>query len=400
MSSSLRYTKDVTDSACSLLWMKEENIATSEADVPFPQRKSPADVETSYAPNNDGLDETDMTTTIGAGKGQAKDQQPSTGQITSACFEDTTAAAAAGLSQRDDSVGVVSPNDASKFVLGFPPNKQRTMGIDALCAPSRHMVDDDLDETDLTINMVDEKIATSEGNDISKAEFPLQQRRPPPPEPALIEEQSVVMVEVPNIEMYPDEPMMNPADEPEEHRRYRIWLVKAAVGRFKGVLELPVVLIFGVILYLLDIGSDIAAGVVYFQKGHPFWGLLTITFVLLSAICWATVSWTWWYCYCDDDTDPTYRRKRMVLSVLLLDPLVRYDIQLTLCIVIQVHCLACLLDIRTKRQRETLPGIICYKDSDKINEISCFSPFLIWHLCIIILIVGDEVTVAVTLLLD
>jgi len=94
-----------------------------------------------------------------------------------------------------------------------------------------------------------------------------------------------------------------------------------AVTRFLSILDVPVVLIFGTILYLVDVGSDIAAGVSYFQQGRLGWGSLTIGIVLLSAICSAAVSWTWWYD--DKKSDPAYRRKRMLLSVLLLDPLVR-----------------------------------------------------------------------------
>ena len=89
--------------------------------------------------------------------------------------------------------------------------------------------------------------------------------------------------------------------------------------RCLGILRVPG--IFGIILYLADVGSDVAAGVSYFQQGHVGWGSLTIGIVLLSAICSAAVIWTWWY---DDyKNDPAYRRKRMLLPVLLLDPLVR-----------------------------------------------------------------------------
>ena len=107
-----------------------------------------------------------------------------------------------------------------------------------------------------------------------------------------------------------------------------------AVERAIGILDVPVVLIFGIILYLVDVGSDVAAGVSYFQQGHLGWGSLTIGIVLLSAVCWASISWTWWwynndnktrwYYYVDrKDEYPAYRRKRMLLSLLLLDPLFR-----------------------------------------------------------------------------
>ena len=107
------------------------------------------------------------------------------------------------------------------------------------------------------------------------------------------------------------------------------------VNRVMGVLDIPLILIFDIILYLMDVGSDIAAAVVYFQEGHPVWGSLTITFVLLPAICSAAVSWVWWYYDRGEDNNegpayrrsrvPTYRTMRMVFCVLLLDPLVRYD---------------------------------------------------------------------------
>jgi len=103
----------------------------------------------------------------------------------------------------------------------------------------------------------------------------------------------------------------------ENHR------IKCFLKRCRDLLDIPKVLIFGIILYLVDVGSDVTAGVTHFRKGHPVWGSLTITFVVLPAICWAAVSWTWWYYDSKKDKHPMYRRKRMLLCVLLLDPIVR-----------------------------------------------------------------------------
>jgi len=62
----------------------------------------------------------------------------------------------------------------------------------------------------------------------------------------------------------------------------------------------------------------------HFEEGHPIWGSLVITFVVLPALCWAAVSWTEWY-YDEDEKKehPTRRRIRMLLAVLMLDPLTR-----------------------------------------------------------------------------
>ena len=95
---------------------------------------------------------------------------------------------------------------------------------------------------------------------------------------------------------------------------------RKVVKRYFGLIDILFVLVFGIVLYVVDVGSDVMAAVVYFQEGHRVWGSLTITFVVASAFCWATVSWTWWY---RDDKDRTKRRMRMMLAVLLLDPLVR-----------------------------------------------------------------------------
>jgi len=102
-------------------------------------------------------------------------------------------------------------------------------------------------------------------------------------------------------------------------------------GRIKDLLDIPIILLFGIILYVVDVGSDVMAAVDHFQEGHPVWGSLTITFVVLPALCWAAVSGTHWYTYQYDVTGQplderklTRRRMRMLLTVLLLDPLTRY----------------------------------------------------------------------------
>jgi len=108
--------------------------------------------------------------------------------------------------------------------------------------------------------------------------------------------------------------------------RVRDWF-----DRYSGLLDIPQALVFGIILYLVDVGSDIMAGINHFNKGNPVWSALTITFVVLPALCWAVISWTWWYCdpKVKRTTDAAERERRqhtrstrMKLAVLLLDPLV------------------------------------------------------------------------------
>jgi len=109
--------------------------------------------------------------------------------------------------------------------------------------------------------------------------------------------------------------------------------IKYLYDRVSGLLEILIVLVFGIILYVVDVGSDIMAAVHHFQQGHPVWGSLTITFVVLPALSWAAVSWTWWYTYTfydrpEEDSKTTEelqitRRIRMLLAVLLLDPITR-----------------------------------------------------------------------------
>jgi len=109
--------------------------------------------------------------------------------------------------------------------------------------------------------------------------------------------------------------------------------------RCLGIVDILMVFIFGIILYIVDVGSDIMAGVNHLQKGNPVWGSLTITFIALPALCRAAVTWTEWH------YDPKVRERdqkeskgikdhvpieerkrnritRMTLAVLLLDPLV------------------------------------------------------------------------------
>jgi len=77
----------------------------------------------------------------------------------------------------------------------------------------------------------------------------------------------------------------------------------------------------------VDVGSDIMAAVNHFKEGNPVWGSLTITFVVLPTLCWAAASWTLWHVHDPPDNQQGRRRRRrrirMVLAVLLLDPLVR-----------------------------------------------------------------------------
>ena len=106
--------------------------------------------------------------------------------------------------------------------------------------------------------------------------------------------------------------------------------VKNFFIRCRGLLDIPLVLVFGILLYLVDVGSDVMAAVDHFEEGNPVWGSLTITFIVLPALCWAAVSWTWWY-YDPQERKDRYkthrmrrmRRMRMLLAVLLLDPLTR-----------------------------------------------------------------------------
>jgi len=115
--------------------------------------------------------------------------------------------------------------------------------------------------------------------------------------------------------------------------------IKNFYDRFGGLLDIPLVFVFDIILYVMDVGSDIAAAVHHFRAGHPVWGALAITFVVLPALFWAAVSWTWWYYVptpSDESDEPAERntwcgcavtikrerRIRMLLALLLLDPLI------------------------------------------------------------------------------
>lgn len=100
--------------------------------------------------------------------------------------------------------------------------------------------------------------------------------------------------------------------------------IKCFVKWCRDLLDIPLILGFGIVLYIVDVGSDILAALDHFEEGHPIWGSLVITFVVLPALCWAAVSWTEWY-YDEDEKKehPTRRRIRMLLAVLMLDPLTR-----------------------------------------------------------------------------
>ena len=111
-------------------------------------------------------------------------------------------------------------------------------------------------------------------------------------------------------------------EPPQKQHRVKDFIGKA-VDRFFGVLDIPVTIGFGIVLYLVDVGSDIMAAVNHFKEGNPVWGSLTITFVVLPTLCWAAVSWTLWHVHDPPDNQQGRRRIRMVLAVLLLDPLVR-----------------------------------------------------------------------------
>ena len=113
-------------------------------------------------------------------------------------------------------------------------------------------------------------------------------------------------------------------EPPPKQHRVKDFIGKA-VDRFFGVLDIPVTIGFGIVLYLVDVGSDIMAAVNHFKEGNPVWGSLTITFVVLPTLCWAAASWTLWHVHDPRDNQPDRRRRiiRMVLAVLLLDPLVR-----------------------------------------------------------------------------
>jgi len=113
-------------------------------------------------------------------------------------------------------------------------------------------------------------------------------------------------------------------------------LIEKSADRLFGILDVPTILVFGIILYLVDTGSDILAAINHFQEGNSIWGSLTITFVVLPALCWAAASWALWY-ECDPDPkqreaisnqqieqSKRERKTRMLLSILLLDPLIRY----------------------------------------------------------------------------
>lgn len=137
----------------------------------------------------------------------------------------------------------------------------------------------------------------------------------------MTEDVKIAMEQQPTEPAVPDD--ANNMTQPEHLRQQRCTgntCVKC-LWRVFHVLEVLKVLFCDIILYLLDVGSDIANAMLDFQGGHPIWGSLTTAFFVLPAIFWAAINWAWWYR--DHKKDSTYRRKRMLMSILLLDPLVR-----------------------------------------------------------------------------
>jgi len=112
-------------------------------------------------------------------------------------------------------------------------------------------------------------------------------------------------------------------DVPRQNQHTVKSFIRKAGDRFFGILDILIIIVFGIVLYLVDVGSDIMAAVNHFKEGNPVWGSLTITFVVLPTLCWAAVSWTLWHVHDPPDNQQGRRRIRMVLAVLLLDPLVR-----------------------------------------------------------------------------
>ena len=60
------------------------------------------------------------------------------------------------------------------------------------------------------------------------------------------------------------------------------------------------------VLFLCDVGTDIATGVKYLQgegndKPNTWWGVITITFAALGLVSTNVV--TWWYVYKTDDDE-------------------------------------------------------------------------------------------------
>jgi len=112
-------------------------------------------------------------------------------------------------------------------------------------------------------------------------------------------------------------------DIPRQNQHTVKYFITKAGDRFFGILDIPIIIVFGVVLYLVDVGSDVMAAVNHFKERNPVWGSLTITFVVLPTFCWAAASWTLWHVHDPPDNQQGRRRIRMVLAVLLLDPLVR-----------------------------------------------------------------------------
>lgn len=248
-------------------------------------------------------------------------------------------------SSEDDGITGTASDRVRHGVPGAAPPPERPM-LRASCQPYRMKEMADFEE--MRMKMIDESCTR-------KHESQLDRKKPPAdPEvshaasaPVLTDEQDGTaelsdelafgtypgVDEVqrthscPTMHTMSGEDSVGQTGDVEKVRQQRITdLLKEVFDRLLGILDIPVIVIFGIILYLVDVISDVTAAVVYFQEGHPAWGSLTVMFVVLSAASWAAVSWTWWYYDDDKGEHQKYRRIRMLMAVLLLDPLVRYGV--------------------------------------------------------------------------
>ena len=305
------------------------------------QQRDEVSVRPSDRTNKDDSDPTDAEAER---DGRGYDQQPSTCQVKSTCVEDT---AAEGSPEDVDDITAI----ASTAYADVPTSLEAYDDVD-MTAFEPECIPEELYMATCEPTCMQEEIpmlildVVDNGDDIpgkKAAAGPLgMEERIPEPTRAetqschatasdmhLDEDTSKVQVirtkPLPyavNTEHGPNT-VDNVIQTEEPEQQSTINTLANAVNRVLGILDVPVVLIFGIILYLVDVGSDIAAAVSYFEKGHLGWSSLTIGIVLVSAISWAAVSWTWWYYDDEKDKHPSYRRRRMLLSVLLLDPLVR-----------------------------------------------------------------------------